>query len=78
MITGEQIKSARALLRWNQTQLAERAGISVETVKRLERMKGNVSAYAATVEAVEQAFETAGIEFLDNGGPGVRLRRRQG
>ncbi len=75
MITGEQIKSARALLRWNQTQLAERAGISVETVKRLERMKGNVSAYAATVEAVEQAFETAGIEFLDDDAPGVRLRR---
>ena len=78
MITGEQIKSARALLRWNQTQLADRAGISVETVKRLERMKGNVSAYAATVEAVEQAFESAGIEFLDDDAPGVRLRRRDG
>lgn len=77
MLTGEQIRAARALLRWDQKQLAAAAGISVPTVKRLERIVGRVSAYSGTVEAIEQALEAAGIDIIDGDGPGVRLRRNQ-
>ena len=80
MLTGEQIRAARAILRMEQKQLSEAANVSLETVKRLEKMKGEVSAYAGTVTAIKTALESTGVEFLDpdNGGPGVRLRGKGG
>jgi hypothetical protein len=38
-----------------------------------------MAAHPATVLALRRAFETAGIEFIDEngGGPGVRLKKRQ-
>ena len=77
-MTSEQIRAARALLRWNQKRLARAAGISVETVRRLEKMSGRVSAYFATVDAIKAAFEEEGVEFFDNDVFGVQLRRRDG
>ncbi len=75
MLTSEQIRAARALLRWGQEELAKAAGISVETVKRLERTPGAVSAYIGTVEAITKALEARGVEFTENEeGRGVRLR----
>ena len=76
MLTGEQIRAARALARIEQTDLAARAEVSVETVKRLEGMRGTVAAQMATVLAIKRALEVAGVIFIDaNGeGPGVRLR----
>lgn len=76
MLTSEQIRAARALLRWEQRQLAATAGVSVETVRRLEKAPGPVSAYTGTVEAIRKALETAGVEFTDDDAPGVRLRRQ--
>lgn len=57
--------------------LARAARISVETVKRLEAMTGNVSAHSTTVDALQLALERAGVEFItpNGGGPGVRLRK---
>lgn len=75
-MTSEQIRAARALLRWDQKRLARAAGISVETVRRLEKMSGRVSAYVATMDAIKAAFEREGVEFLDNDVHGVQLRRR--
>lgn len=77
MITGEQIKAARALARMTQAQLADIAGISVETVKRLEAIRGRVSANILTVEAIVTAFDYAGISMIESdefGGMGVRLK----
>ena len=76
MLTSEQIRAARALLRWEQKQLAAAAGISVETVKRLEKTPGMVSAYTGTMEAISRALEDAGVAFTNDDEPGVRLRRR--
>ena len=76
MLTSEQIRAARALLRWDQRQLAAAASISVETVRRLEKMPGPVSAYTGTMEAIQKALEAAGVEFTNDEAPGVRLRRR--
>lgn len=78
MLTGEQIRAARALLRWEQKRLATAAKVSLETIKRLEAMSGPVSAQTGTVAAIERALEAAGLELIaeDGGGVGVRLRKR--
>ncbi len=76
MLMGEQIRAARALLGWEQRQLAAAAGVSVETIGRLERTRGPVSAYVGTVDAIQKVLEDAGVEFTNGDAPGVRLRRR--
>lgn len=55
----------------------ERSGVSIATIKRLEKMDGVVSANRVTIEAIVRAFEDASIDFIDEngGGPGVRLRK---
>ena len=74
MLTSEQIRAARALKRMDQSSLAEKAGISVETVKRLEKLEGPlISANGKTVAAIQAALEAAGVEFIENG---VRLREK--
>ena len=75
MLTSEQIRAARALLRWDQKQLAAAANISVETIKRLEKTPGKVSAYTGTVESITKALEGAGVAFTNDDAPGVKLRR---
>lgn len=79
MLTAEQLRAARALLRWRQKGLAEAAGISLETVKRLESLRGPISAQTSTVMALETALTKAGVEFIDENGDGVgvRLARRK-
>ena len=45
-LTSEVIRAARALLRWEQRNLAEASSISLPTIKRLEFEAGDVrSAY---------------------------------
>ena len=75
MVFGQQIRAARALLGWEQRQLASEAGVSVETVSRLERTVGPVSAYTGTLDAVRKVLEDAGVEFTNDDEPGVKLRR---
>lgn len=77
MLTAEQLRAARALIRWEQSTVAEKAGVSVETVKRLEKMDGPLlSTKSATVHALEAAFREAGVDFTNGGEPGVKLRRK--
>jgi transcriptional regulator with XRE-family HTH domain len=76
MITAEQLRGARAILRIEQASLAEKAGVSVETIKRLEGQKGPLQAYFDTLFRIKKALEREGIEFVDGGkdsGPGVRV-----
>jgi transcriptional regulator with XRE-family HTH domain len=77
MITSEQVKAARGLLRWNQQDLAAASGISLPAIKRLEQLPGPLAAQSRTVEAIIAAFGNTGVEFIaDNGGgPGVRIRK---
>ena len=70
MITKEQIRAARALLDWNQKDLAEKAGISEPTIKLVET--GKVRSNESTMLAIRSALEKADIEFLPNSG--VRFR----
>ncbi len=67
------------MLRWEQAVLAEKAGVSIETIKRLERLDGPLRATrVATLDVIQRALEAAGVEFIpeNGGGAGVRLRHR--
>ena len=79
MLTGEQIRAARALLRWEQKDLAEAAQVSDQTIKRLEKMRGQVSGQLGTVQRIKNAMEKAGVKFINAGdnGAGVRLRKER-
>ncbi len=73
MITPEQIRAARALLRIEQDDLARRAHVSVTTIRRIEAAKGALRVAAATVDEIRKALEAEGAEFIADG---VRRRRR--
>ena len=74
-ITSELVRAARALLRWEQRQLAEASSVSLPTVKRLEAKPGYLAAHASTVAALVRALEAAGVEFTNGEQPGVRLTK---
>jgi len=73
-ITSELIRAARALLRWEQRDLAHASGVSLPTIKRLESAPGILAAHSSTVAALRRALESAGIEFTKGNGPGVHLK----
>ena len=79
MITIQQIRAARGLLGWSQTDLANRAGLSLPTVKRVEAGAGSRVSDEAR-RRIQKALESGGAQFVseNGGGPGVRLRKRQG
>lgn len=72
-VTGEQIRAGRALARIEQSELARRCGVSLETIKRLERIRGAVDANVRTLAAILEAFDGLGVRFnsCDEGGVGV-------
>ncbi len=77
MITVAQLRAARALIGWSQPELAERSGVGIATVRRMEGARGLPKTTAENVWKVQQALEDAGVIFIDQneeGGPGVRLR----
>ena len=77
-MTSEQIRAASAMLRLERAALAGLAGVSTQTIKRLEGMDGPlIDTRVATLEAIRSALETAGVEFIpeNGGGAGVRLRK---
>ena len=74
LMIARQIKAARSLLGWEQNDLAARSGVAISTIRRLEGFKdAPLGAHVETLTKIRRAFEAAGIEFLNNPGPGVRL-----
>lgn len=77
-MNGEQIRAARALLKWSAKQLAEASGIGWATIQRIESKDGPVAGYDQTHEAIRKALEAQGVQFLEGGqvatGPGVALK----
>jgi len=78
LITSDQIRAARALLRWSGKDLAEKTGLGFSTLMRLEVLDGVPSAQAKTLETIQKALENAGVEFIGTPeqGAGVRWRHR--
>ena len=76
MIKPEQSRAARGLLDWSQQDLAEKAAVGIVTVRQLEA--GAHKPRRATLDVIRRAFESAGVEFIDEngGGAGVRLRKK--
>jgi transcriptional regulator with XRE-family HTH domain len=71
-----QLKMARAAVGWGVRDLAKKAGVTANTVTRIEN---GADAKQSTMDRLQHALESAGVEFIDEngGGPGVRLRKRQ-
>lgn len=76
--TVEQLRQARAALGWTQAKVAEAAGVSVPTIKRLENGRGNLAVRFETLTNLETALTAQGVQFLNEGdesqGPGVALK----
>ncbi len=71
MIYAAQIRAARALLNWSQGDLAERAGISKQSVNRIEN--GSMDARFSTMTALNDAIRGAGVEMGEDSTGTVRL-----
>ena len=78
MLSSDQIRGARAILRLSQADLAKAASVSLETIKRLEAMQGELKVRLDTLTRIKDALERAGVEFIpeNGGGAGVRLAKR--
>jgi len=79
MLTGAQIRAGRALVDWTGADLAKAAGVSLQTIRRMEGEVGTGRSSVANVQAIQRALEEAGVEFLSadeaaGTGPGVRLK----
>ncbi len=77
MITSDQIRAARALLRWSAEELANKAQLGVATIRRIEADEGVPSSNARTLDILQKTLETAGVEFVGTpqDRPGVRKSR---
>lgn len=62
MLSPEQSRAARAWLDWSQENLAQRARVSLSTVRDFE--KGRRTPIANNLEAMQRALEGAGIELV--------------
>jgi predicted transcriptional regulator len=78
LVTIRQIKAARGLLGWSQSELARHSGVSEPTIARLESADGDLGGREGTAKKIQAAIEAGGAEFIDEngGGAGVRLRKR--
>lgn len=80
MISGAQMRAARALLGVDQRGLAELSGLSVPTIQRMEASPGTVRGNVDSLAKVVAAIEAAGVELIGEGaasqgeGRGVRLK----
>ena len=80
MLSSSQIRAARALLGWSGTDLAEKSGVGITTLRRYELQKGIPSANTSVLLTLKNTLENAGIEFTGDPlvNPGVTLRIKRG
>jgi DNA-binding transcriptional regulator YiaG len=78
MLTSDQIRAARALLKWTQEDLAQAIAVSVPTIKRWEAAIGVPTGNAKKIVEVRRVLEKAGVTFIEEngGGAGARLKKR--
>ncbi|MDI3468461.1 MAG: helix-turn-helix domain-containing protein [Pseudolabrys sp.] len=80
MITGPQLRAARALLGIDQRELAQRCGLSLPTIQRMEASDGVVRGNVDSLMKLVNALADNGIELIGEsatstgGGRGVRLK----
>ncbi len=80
MITAAQLRAARALAGLDQKAIAERSGLSVPTIQRMEASDGVIRGNVDSLMKLITALDAAGIELIgegavsQSGGRGVRLK----
>ena len=80
MMTSAQLRAARALLGIGQRELAQRSGLSVPTIQRMEASDGVVRCNVDSLMKLIDALAANGIELIaegatsNGGGRGVRLK----
>ena len=80
MITGAQMRAARALLGIDQRELAQRSGLSLPTIQRMESSDGVIRGNVDSLMKLVDALAAYGIELIGEGttshggGRGVRLK----
>lgn len=77
MITGMQVRAAKALLNWSGSDLASKAGVGLSTIRRIEACDGLLeSASVKVLQSIRSALEESGVEFIGSPDdrPGVRLK----
>ena len=80
MITAAQLRAARALLGIDQRELAQRCGLSLPTIQRMEASDGLIRGNVDSLMKLVGALDVAGIELIGEGatsgtgGRGVRLK----
>lgn len=70
MITGRQIRAARALLDISQDELATSAGLTKQGISKIE--DGSVHPREGTIADIVRVVKDRGIEFIEN--QGVRIK----
>ena len=84
MISSQQLRAARALLGMDQRALAQASRLSLPTIQRMEASDGVIRGNVESLMKLIAALERAGLELInegaisEQGGRGVRLRRRAG
>src|SRR5258708_4506368 len=64
-VSAAQTRAARAILGWNQQQLADKANVATSTVADYER--GKRIPVPNNLIAIRSAFESVGVHFIDGG-----------
>jgi DNA-binding XRE family transcriptional regulator len=70
-ISPGQCRAARALLNWTQDELATKVGVALRTIRDFENERRQPLKVVRS--SIQQAFEQAGIEFLES--EGIRLKK---
>lgn len=78
MISGKQIRAARALLDWSGQKLADKCGVSLKTLRRYEPQDGIPSGNTKVLESIKSKLEESGIIFSGDPvkSPGVSLNQK--
>ena len=74
-ITPDQIKAARKLLGWSAATLAKWARRTILSVAQAEQDILPPRNAGSTLRAIQAAFESGGVEFTNDGQPGVRKKK---
>ena len=77
LISGRHIRAARGLIGWTQKDLAGKSKVALGTLRRMEESDGPASTRTETLIRVMTALQKAGVEFLNDDRPGVRLMAAQ-
>jgi predicted transcriptional regulator len=65
VISGSQIRGARAILGWSIEELAKHAAVGTATIARIEHSDQTMLGRCRTVQRIERAFTESGIRFTE-------------